>query len=232
MDPTGLAQTRAPNPVIHLFTEAEKKERKKERKKPSQSPGPEISYWLTLRSGRCHSFPSLTSYQFTESTHFLAKSLAMADVVQYRLERMVDELDDLERRGLFTRHEISEIVKQRRKFEYRLKRPSPLKQDYLAYIEYESQLDALRRLRKKSIGRDEGRERRVSKKMKKSVSDFSGVARILEIYRLAVMRFKGDIELWFKYMEFCRQRKNGRMKKVIVLFSFFFRMFGWSVFSS
>ncbi|KAK9227687.1 hypothetical protein WN943_012742 [Citrus x changshan-huyou] len=139
----------------------------------------------------------------------------MADVVQYRLERMVDELDDLERRGLFTRHEISEIVKQRRKFEYRLKRPSPLKQDYLAYIEYESQLDALRRLRKKSIGRDEGRERRVSKKMKKSVSDFSGVARILEIYRLAVMRFKGDIELWFKYMEFCRQRKNGRMKKVL-----------------
>ncbi|CAH2056590.1 unnamed protein product [Thlaspi arvense] len=68
----------------------------------------------------------------------------MADVVQYRLERMVNELEDLERRGLFSRQEIAEVVRQRRKFEYRLKRPSPLKQDFLAYIEYEKQLDALR----------------------------------------------------------------------------------------
>lgn len=132
----------------------------------------------------------------------------MADVVQYRLERMVNELDDLERRGLFTRQEIAEIVKQRRKFEYRLKRPSPLKQDFLAYIEYETQLDSLRRLRKKSAARE------IKKKMKKSVSDFAGVARIIEIYRMAVTRYKGDIDLWFKYLEFCKQRKNGRMKKV------------------
>ncbi|KAF8031576.1 hypothetical protein BT93_D0713 [Corymbia citriodora subsp. variegata] len=133
----------------------------------------------------------------------------MADVVQYRLERMVNELDDLERRGLFTRREIAEVVKQRRKFEYRLKRPSPLKEDFLAYIEYETQLDALRRLRKNSLARE------ARKKMKKSVSDFAGVARIIEIYRMAVMRYKGDIDLWFRYLEFCRVRKNGRMKKAL-----------------
>ncbi|RVW46023.1 U3 small nucleolar RNA-associated protein 6-like [Vitis vinifera] len=133
----------------------------------------------------------------------------MADVVQYRLERMVNELDDLERRGVFSRREIAEIVKQRRKFEYRLKRPSPLKQDYLAYIEYEKQLDSLRRLRKKSVARE------AKKKTKKSVSDFAGVSRILEIYQLAVMRYKGDIDLWFRYLEFCRERRNGRMKKVL-----------------
>ncbi|XP_030533419.1 U3 small nucleolar RNA-associated protein 6 homolog [Rhodamnia argentea] len=133
----------------------------------------------------------------------------MADVVQYRLERMVDELDDLERRGLFTRREIAEVVKQRRKFEYRLKRPSPLKDDFLAYIEYETQLDALRRLRKNTLARE------ARKKMKKSVSDFAGVARIIEIYRMAVMRYKGDIDLWFRYLEFCRVRKNGRMKKAL-----------------
>lgn len=136
----------------------------------------------------------------------------MADVVQYRLERMVDELDDLERRGLFTRREIAEIVKQRRKYEYRLKRPSPLKQDYLAYIEYETQLDSLRCLRKKSVSRD--LKAKGNKKMKQSLSDFAGVSRIVEIFRLAVMRFKGDIDLWFRYLEFCRQRRNGRMKKV------------------
>ena len=100
----------------------------------------------------------------------------MADMVQYRLERTVNELDDLERRVIFSRREIAEIVKQRRKFEYRLKRPSPLKQDYLAYIEYEKQVDSLRRLRKKSIVPE------AKKKMKKSVFDFAGVSRILDIY--------------------------------------------------
>lgn len=144
----------------------------------------------------------------------------MADVVQYKLERMVNELDDLERRGLFSRREIAEIVKQRRKFEYRLKRPSPLKQDYLAYIDYEKSLESLRLLRKKAMLRElekksEDGEGVVKKpKMKQSVSDFSGISRIVEIYRLATNRFKGDIELWFQYLEFCRQRRNGHMKKV------------------
>ena len=138
----------------------------------------------------------------------------MADVVQYRLERMVEELDDLERRGIFTRAEISEIVKQRRKFEYRLKRPSPLKQDFLAYIDYESQLDELRRLRRKAVSFQSGEEK---KKKKKSISDYAGVAKIVVIYRLATRRFKGDISLWFKYLEFCRQKRNGRMKKVMFL---------------
>ncbi|XAR69929.1 hypothetical protein NMG60_11001702 [Bertholletia excelsa] len=137
----------------------------------------------------------------------------MADVVQYRLERMVNELEDLERRGLFSRQEIAEVVKQRRKFEYRLKRPSPLKQDFLAYIEYEKQLESLRLLRKKAVARE--LKEKGNKKMKKSLSDFAGVSRILEIYRLATNRFKGDIELWFQYMEFCRQRRNGRIKEVL-----------------
>ncbi|CAN0918665.1 U3 small nucleolar RNA-associated protein 6 homolog [Linum grandiflorum] len=137
----------------------------------------------------------------------------MADTVQYRLERMVEELDDLERRGLFTRREIAEIVKQRRKFEYRLKRPSPLKQDYLTYIDYETQLDRLRRLRKRSVACD--LDKKNNKKNKLSVSDFTGVSRIMEIYRLAVMRYKGDVDLWIRYLDFCRERKNGRMKKVL-----------------
>lgn len=134
----------------------------------------------------------------------------MADVVQYKMERMLPELDDLEQRGLFSRHEIAEIVKQRRKFEYRLKRPSPLKQDFVAYIDYEKTLDALRLLRKKAQMKKTG-----DRKVKKSVSDYAGVSRIIEIYRLATNRFKGDTELWFQYLEFCRERRNGRMKKAL-----------------
>ncbi|KAK7396513.1 hypothetical protein VNO78_17574 [Psophocarpus tetragonolobus] len=137
----------------------------------------------------------------------------MADVVQYRLERMVDELDELEQLGLFSRCEIAEIVKQRRKFEYRLKRPSPLKQDFLAYVEYETQLDTLRKLRKKSGTREMMKQG--NKKAKKSKSDFAGLRRIIEIYELALKRYKGDIDLWFRYLQFCRLRKNGRMKKAL-----------------
>lgn len=133
--------------------------------------------------------------------------------MQFRLEGMVDELDDLEQRGLFSRREIAEIVKQRRKFEYRLKRPCPLKQDYLAYIDYETHLESLRSLRKKAVASE--LKKQGNKKMRKSISDFAGVKRILYIYRLAVTRYKGDIDLWFRYLEFCRARKNGRMKKVL-----------------
>ncbi|GAB4830842.1 hypothetical protein Ancab_004870 [Ancistrocladus abbreviatus] len=53
------------------------------------------------------------------------------------------------------------------------------------------------------------------KKKKKSLADFSGVRRIVVLYRMATSRFKGDVELWFQFLEFCRERKNGRMKKAL-----------------
>jgi U3 small nucleolar RNA-associated protein 6 len=48
------------------------------------------------------------------------------------------------------------------------------------------------------------------RRIKKYVSDFAGVSRIVEIYRLAVMRFKGDLELWFRYLEFCWDKRTGK----------------------
>lgn len=137
----------------------------------------------------------------------------MADVVQYKLERMVKELDDLERRNLFSKLEIAEIVKQRRKFEYRLKRPSPLKQDYLNYIEYEKNLDNLRLLRRKALSRE--LKKKGNKRMKKSVSDFSGISRIVQLYKMVTNRFKGDLGIWFQYLEFCRHKRNGHLKKAL-----------------
>ncbi|KAM1224180.1 hypothetical protein ACFX2G_044074 [Malus domestica] len=139
----------------------------------------------------------------------------MADVVQYRMERMLPELDDLEKEELFTRRELAEIVKQRRNFEFRLKRPSPLKEDYLAYIDYETKVDKLRRLRKKAKLPEREDNEETKKKKRKSVSDFAGVRRILDIYRLAVTRFTGDLELWFRYLDFCKERRNGRIKEVL-----------------
>ncbi|KAI4372299.1 hypothetical protein MLD38_010545 [Melastoma candidum] len=140
----------------------------------------------------------------------------MADVVQLRVERMVPELEDLERLKLFSREEIREIKNKRLKFEYRLERPSPLKQDFLSYIDYETHLDSLRRLRKKmsqSAGTTITNQNQ--KRKRKSLSDFSILRRILELYAMAVSRFKGDVNLWFRYLEFCRTRRNGKIKKAL-----------------
>lgn len=59
----------------------------------------------------------------------------MADTVAYLLEEMVPELEDLERRGVFSRAEIKRIVAARREHEYRLRRRTALKADFLAAIE-------------------------------------------------------------------------------------------------
>ncbi|XP_037470237.1 U3 small nucleolar RNA-associated protein 6 homolog [Triticum dicoccoides] len=155
----------------------------------------------------------------------------MADTVQYRLERMSDELDDLERRGLFTRAELAEVVRRRRDFEFRLRRHSPRKADFLDYIAYLLRVDALRDLRKRAIIRatpnpthsdedndtnEDGKKRKKrKKKWAKSISDFAGVLSVLDVYRMATVRFKGDLDLWFRYLEFCRQKGHGRMKQVM-----------------
>ncbi|OEL26508.1 hypothetical protein BAE44_0012475 [Dichanthelium oligosanthes] len=156
----------------------------------------------------------------------------MADTVQYRLERMTDELDDLERRGLFTRAELADVVRRRRDFEFRLRRHSPLRQDFLDYIAYELRIDSLRNLRKRAIiraaasesddsddedggsKRNKRKNRGRGKKWKKSISDVAGVLRVLDLYRMATVRFKGDLDLWFRYLEFCRDKRHGRMKQV------------------
>jgi U3 small nucleolar RNA-associated protein 6 len=54
----------------------------------------------------------------------------MADTVRYIMEDMVPELEDMQRRGYFTRAEIKEVVRRRQEFEYKLKRKAAIKQDY------------------------------------------------------------------------------------------------------
>lgn len=142
--------------------------------------------------------------------------------MQLRLERMAEELEDLSKRGLFSRAELDSIVRNRREFEFRLKRPSPLKSDILAYIDYELNLDSLRQLRRRKILGQMKRNKKRNRKWKKSISDWAGVKRILGVFRMGTLRFKGDLELWFRYLEFCRERKDGRMKEVS---SFFFLVF-------
>ena len=47
------------------------------------------------------------------------------------MEDMIPELEDLEERGYFDQSEIKQIIKKRTQFEYLLKRPAPVKADFL-----------------------------------------------------------------------------------------------------
>lgn len=39
--------------------------------------------------------------------------------------------------------------------------------------------------------------------------------RIMLIYERAVTRFKGDLELWLRYAEYCRSQGSRRVQKVV-----------------
>ena len=55
----------------------------------------------------------------------------MADTVRYLMEEMIPELEDLEKKGYFSRTEVKRIAQKRQDFEYQLKRRAALKRDFL-----------------------------------------------------------------------------------------------------
>ncbi|KAH8555222.1 U3 small nucleolar RNA-associated protein 6-domain-containing protein [Umbelopsis sp. PMI_123] len=132
----------------------------------------------------------------------------MADTVQFYLEQMVPELEDLENKNLFSKTEIKAIVKKRTNFEYALKRRISKKVDYLRYIEYEMNLEALRKKRKSRLE---------SQPSKQSLSDYAGTRRIFFIFERALRKFNGDISLWLQYIEFAKA--NGANKTLGKIFA-------------
>eukprot|EP01135_Chromosphaera_perkinsii_P004933 Nk52_evm38s304 gene=Nk52_evmTU38s304 len=119
----------------------------------------------------------------------------MAEAVQFLLEDMIPELEDFERKGLFTKTEIKSIVKKRKDFEYTLRRRDVWKGCFISYVEYEENLDALRVKRKARLG--------IFKK--NSASDYSIKKRIHFIFQRAIKKFRGDVDLWLRYVEFCKR---------------------------
>ncbi|KAI8082717.1 U3 small nucleolar RNA-associated protein 6-domain-containing protein [Halteromyces radiatus] len=120
----------------------------------------------------------------------------MADTVQYYMERMVPELEELEKKGYFSDVEIKSIVKKRTNFEYAMNRRIAKKIDFLRSIEYEINLEALRKKRKKRITVIDG---------KVGTSEYSINRRIFHLFKRATNKFKGDLSLWIQYIEFAKK---------------------------
>lgn len=126
----------------------------------------------------------------------------MADIVQQRMEEMVPELLDLEKKQIFSKKEIRSIVKKRKDFEYQLQSGQSKKEDYLRYIKYEITLEVLRKTRSKKMG---WRTR--------TISDFGGLRRISAIFNNAIGRHKGDLAFWYQYIDFLLQ--SGQSKNLM-----------------
>ncbi|KAJ3252834.1 U3 snoRNP protein [Boothiomyces macroporosus] len=113
----------------------------------------------------------------------------MADDVQYHLEKMLPELQDLQER------------QKRTDFEYQIHRKIVKKQDYLRYIEFEMNLEKLRKKRKVKYSLD-------NEETGITLSDYSIVRRIHSLYQQALKRFKGDVSLWIQYFEWSLLQKS------------------------
>mmetsp|Transcript_22822 Transcript_22822/g.58091 ORF Transcript_22822/g.58091 Transcript_22822/m.58091 type:complete len:681 (-) Transcript_22822:163-2205(-) len=130
----------------------------------------------------------------------------MGDTVRYLMEEMIPELEELEKKGYFSRSEIKQIVLKRQDFEYHLKRRAAMKKDFLRYIDYESKLEELRRHRKKALGI----------KGKKGPAEVGIIRRIHFIFDRATRKFKADLSLWVDWLKYCKQSKSSKQFSKVV----------------
>ncbi|KAF3919276.1 hypothetical protein ABW20_dc0106475 [Dactylellina cionopaga] len=129
----------------------------------------------------------------------------MSDKARFYLEQGLPELQELERKKIFTKEEIQSISRKRSHHEHRIAAARCKPADFLAYATFEMNFDALRHKRTK----------RLNIRLKGS-SNHLGTRRIFFIFQRATRKFHGDIQLWKTYCEFCRTQKSyGLLRKVL-----------------
>ncbi|KAJ3139073.1 U3 snoRNP protein [Physocladia obscura] len=108
--------------------------------------------------------------------------------------------------------EIKEIVRRRTTHEYAIHRRIGRRADFLKYIEYEINIERLRKKRKHRLGLDidqkasnPGHEEIIGKKLLGfTLSDYSITQRINHLYQKALKKFQGDVNLWIQYFEWAK----------------------------
>ncbi|AGO14115.1 AaceriAER317Wp [[Ashbya] aceris (nom. inval.)] len=123
----------------------------------------------------------------------------MSSKARYYLEQCIPEVSDLVDSGLFTKNEVSAIMKKRTDFEHRLNSRGSSTSDYLKYIEYEKNVEKLRLKRVKRILQGSKRN---------SVSDWSIQQRIIFIFQRGCNKFPKDIKFWALYLQHLKSSGN------------------------
>ncbi|RPA94732.1 hypothetical protein L873DRAFT_1700554 [Choiromyces venosus 120613-1] len=122
-----------------------------------------------------------------------------ADKARFYMEQSLPELQELKKKKIFSEKEISDVVKKRNQFELRVNASGCNAQDYIRYLEFEINLDQLRKKRIKRLG----------VKLNRNAS--SGQRRIFFIMDRATQKFYGDQVLWMQYIEYARKEKAGKI---------------------
>ncbi len=150
---------------------------------------------------------------------------ASSDKVRFYLEQTIPDLQELQRKKVFTKvgfllaifdnctetprqEEITAITKKRSDFEYKLNARGSQPSDYARYAEYEMNLESLRKKRVKRMGM--------------RVRTHAGQRRIFFVLERATRKFQGDTRLWMQYVEFARKQKS--TKKVSEIFTSMLRL--------
>jgi U3 small nucleolar RNA-associated protein 6 len=131
-----------------------------------------------------------------------------SDKARFYLEQQVPELQEYERKQIFTREEIAAIAKKRSDFEHILNARGSKAGDYVRYATYEMNLDSLRKKRCKRLG--------------VKATAHGGQRTIFFILDRATKKFPGDLGLWVQYVQFCQKEKAS--KKLAKVFTAMLRL--------
>ncbi|CUM63150.1 uncharacterized protein PRCAT00000717001 [Priceomyces carsonii] len=135
----------------------------------------------------------------------------MAEKVRYYLEQSVPELEDLKKKGLFDKSEITMIMRRRTDFEHRILGRGSKPKDFLKYSAFEMNLEKLRKKRYTRLSKAGAID------TKPSISDWAGVRRVLFIFDRATRKFPGNLELWAQYLLFAKSK--GAVKVIYKVYS-------------
>uniref|UniRef100_A0A4W3HAJ9 UTP6 small subunit processome component n=1 Tax=Callorhinchus milii TaxID=7868 RepID=A0A4W3HAJ9_CALMI len=125
----------------------------------------------------------------------------MAEGAQLGLEQQLPVLQQLERVGLFTHHEIRKTSA----LEYKLHRRALSKEHFINFIQYE--INFLELIKK--------RRARIGYTFKKDEIEYIIINRIHNVFKGATEKWKSDIKLWLSHIAFCKKWNNKlRLSKV------------------
>ncbi|TBU06215.1 U3 small nucleolar RNA-associated protein 6 [Hamiltosporidium magnivora] len=119
----------------------------------------------------------------------------MSERVELNLEKMMNELNDYLKRGIFDKEEIKTIVTTRKRHEYKLNRPEKQLIDFLRYIEYETILEKIK-------------DKRMTKlNINVSSNDNTLFKHILYLYKSALIHFGEDKKLFIQFLRYLTKKR-------------------------
>lgn len=114
------------------------------------------------------------------------------------LENMLPSLQYFANKKIFSKQEVSMIVKKRKQTEYKVRGLNATPETFCGCIQFEIKLEKLRRKRRKRLG--------IEKTQKE---DHAIVSRIHHLFQRGLRKYSNDLTLWWFYFDFCSQSRSG-----------------------